>query len=99
MKILFWSLAYTICNETYVYVSQALSRDALDKLDTVKMKASIEKTHYQDMEEPIPDQLSEKLEQINNLEDTIKVCISFVIKFFIAHEITELRCPQYKYST
>ena len=39
------------------------------------MKASIEKTHYQDMEEPIPDQISEKLEQINNLEDTIKVCI------------------------
>ena len=62
-------------NSCHMYILKALSRDALDKLDTVKMKASIEKTHYQDMEEPIPDQISEKLEQINNLEDTIKVCI------------------------
>ena len=53
---------------------QALSRDALDKLDTVKMKANLEKTHYQDMEEPVPDQFTEKLEQINTLEDSIKVC-------------------------
>ena len=64
-------------NSCHLYILKALSRDALDKLDTVKMKASIEKTHYQDMEEPIPDQISEKLEQINNLEDTIKVCLQF----------------------
>jgi hypothetical protein len=39
------------------------------------MKAEVEKTHFKNMDEPIPDQLTEKLEQIDNLEDSIKVCV------------------------
>ena len=54
-------------------VLQSLARDALDKLDTMKMKAEVEKGHYDNMEEPIPDQLTEKLQQITTLEDSIKV--------------------------
>ncbi|KAH3846251.1 hypothetical protein DPMN_088550 [Dreissena polymorpha] len=52
---------------------QALSRDALDKLDTIKMKADVERRHYEHMEEPVPDLLTEKLEQIHSLEESIKV--------------------------
>lgn len=57
-------------------ILQTLARDALDKLDTIKMKAEVEKSHYKNMDEPIPDQLTEKLEQIETLEDSIKVCNS-----------------------
>ena len=62
----------------YVTIFQALARDALDKLDTIKMKAEVEKTHFKNMDEPVPDQLTEKLEQIDNLEDSIKVSIPFI---------------------
>lgn len=39
------------------------------------MKVDVEKTHYMNLEQPVPDQLNEKLAQVNSLEDSIKVII------------------------
>ncbi|KAL3874930.1 hypothetical protein ACJMK2_037882, partial [Sinanodonta woodiana] len=55
---------------------QALSRDALDRLDALKIKAQVEQEHFSEMEEPLSPTLNKKLEQIHNLEETIKETIS-----------------------
>lgn len=53
----------------------------------MKIKAEVEKGHYETMEEPIPDQLTEKLQQISSLEDSIKVSL-----LNITRQYTESSC-------
>ena len=56
-----------------VFCWQALAREALDRIATVKDKAKLEKAHYEKLGEPIPATMEDKLNQIKSLEDSIKV--------------------------
>ncbi len=52
-----------------------MSSEALEKLSIVREKAEREKQHYESLQEPIPMAVSEKLGQINSLEESIKDAI------------------------
>nr|KAG5692776.1 hypothetical protein BaRGS_009392 [Batillaria attramentaria] len=54
---------------------KTLSGEAMERLSNIKEKASVELAHFQELEEPVPEAFSEKLQQINALEQSIQEAI------------------------
>ncbi|XP_048737335.2 nesprin-1-like isoform X3 [Ostrea edulis] len=53
-----------------------IAKEAHEKLNRLKEKAQAEVAHYHKIEEDIPEHIMEKLEQINNLENTMMSAIA-----------------------
>ena len=50
-----------------------LSTEALQRLSSIKQKAEAELSHFQEMQEPVPEPFSEKVQQIDVLQNSIQV--------------------------
>ena len=69
-----------ISNET-ILSKQLTVSEAIAQITEVKDKASTQCRHFENIQQPLPEDLSEKLEQIKNLEESIEVALGF---FFIS---------------
>ena len=50
-----------------------VSSEALQKLSNIKQKAEVELSHFQRLQEPVPELFSEKVHQIEVLQNSIQV--------------------------
>ena len=65
-----------VCHILHFFLFQLLSSEAVQRLTNVRQKAEVELKHFNELEEPVPEPFSQKVQQIDVLQASIQVCVT-----------------------